>query len=145
MGWGRMLLLGDLGQQLDIQEARADLERLNRQRSTQVGKDREQDEQIDALAGENLDLKLCLIALVHLLVNKGVLKQGEVQAIVSAIDPVPQPWVGDRQAGRQDLPVVDDAGAEERAADDEAALDAAPGADLSALADAARKPDPPAT
>ena len=30
MGWGRMFLLGDVGQQLDIQEQREELRRLRR-------------------------------------------------------------------------------------------------------------------
>ncbi len=31
MGWGRMLLLGDWGQQMDIHDQRADIEALKRQ------------------------------------------------------------------------------------------------------------------
>jgi len=132
MGWGRYLLLGDYGQQIDINETRAELEQVARQRSGQVGKDREQDEQIEALANENMDLKLCLIALVHLLVNKGVLKSDEVRAIVHAVDPVPHQGAADRQTA-----------AERSAEDKAAAMNAAAGGESSAPADGAPDAGPP--
>jgi hypothetical protein len=81
------MLLGDVGNQLDIQDARAELERLRRSWSDGVSKDREQDERLRALADENEQLKLCLIALVRLLVAKGVLAGADVTEIVNVLDP----------------------------------------------------------
>ena len=86
MGWGRMMLLGNVGQQLDI----GDLENaVNQMRDEVVQKeqvDREQGEEIERLKSENHELKLYLATLIRLLVSKGVLKQEEVDATVSAIE-----------------------------------------------------------
>ena len=86
MGWGRMMLLGTVGQQLDI----GDLENaVNQMRDEVVQKeqvDREQGEEIERLKSENHELKLYLATLIRLLDSKGVLKQEEVDATVSAIE-----------------------------------------------------------
>jgi hypothetical protein len=86
MGWGRMMLLGNVGQQLDI----GDLENAIGQMRDEVAQkeqvDREQGQEIEALKNENHELKLYLATLIRLLVSKGVLKQEEVDTIVSAID-----------------------------------------------------------
>ena len=87
MGWARAMLLGDVGNQLDIQDARAELERLRRSTSFGETRDREQDERIRALADENEQLKLCTIALVRLLVSKGVLAAADVTEIANVLDP----------------------------------------------------------
>jgi len=86
MGWGRMMLLGNVGQQLDI----GDLENaINQMRGDVAQKeqvDREQGQEIERLKEENHELKLYLATLIRLLVSKGVLKQEEVDATVSAIE-----------------------------------------------------------
>ena len=79
MGWGRMLLLGDLGQQLDIHD-------MKRQVETQQSRDMSQDEQIAQLWQENQELKLAVTALMRLLVSKGVVSQNEVAEIGHAIE-----------------------------------------------------------
>jgi hypothetical protein len=79
MGWGRMLLLGDLGQQLDIHDMRRNLDD---QRSV----DMSQDEQIRALREGNQQLKLAVTALSRLLVSKGVLSSEDVAQIGRAIE-----------------------------------------------------------
>lgn len=79
MGWGRMLLLGDLGQQLDIHDMRRNLDD---QRSV----DMSQDEQIRELRQGNQQLKLAVTALSRLLVSKGVLSSEDVAQIGRAID-----------------------------------------------------------
>ncbi|HEX5222200.1 MAG TPA: hypothetical protein VFZ59_21780 [Verrucomicrobiae bacterium] len=94
MGWGRMMLLGNVGQQLDIgdlegaitemQGAVTDVQTavLDNQRL-----DLDQAKGIAALRRENQDLKLYLATIVRLLVAKSVLKPEEVQTIVRAIEP----------------------------------------------------------
>ena len=81
-----MMLLGNVGQQLDI----GDLENaVNEMRGEVAGKeqlDREQGQDIAQLKQENQELKLYLATLIRLLVGKGVVKQEEVAAIVSAIE-----------------------------------------------------------
>ena len=80
------MLLGNVGQQLDI----GDLENaVNEMRGDVAQKDqvdREQGEEIERLKSENHELKLYLATLIRLLVSKGVLKQEEVAATVSAIE-----------------------------------------------------------
>lgn len=87
MGWGRMFLLGNVGQQLDI----GDLERVVRDMQDEVAStqrsDVDQDKSIALLRRENRELKLCLATVVRLLVSKGVLKPEEVETIVNAIEP----------------------------------------------------------
>ena len=86
MGWGRMMLLGNVGQQLDI----GDLERsigemqgafLENQRT-----DLDQAKAIAALKRENRDLKLYLATLIRLLVSKGVIKPEEIETVVRAVE-----------------------------------------------------------
>jgi hypothetical protein len=88
MGWGRMMLLGNVGQQLDI----GDLENVVEQMRSDVAQkdqvDREQGQDIERLKRENRELKLYLATLIRLLVSKGVLKQEEVDATVSAIEKI---------------------------------------------------------
>lgn len=87
MGWGRMLLMGNVGQQLDI----GDLERaVNEMQNSFLDNQRtdlDQQKSIGALRRENRDLKLYLATVVRLLVAKGVLKPEEVETIVKAIEP----------------------------------------------------------
>ena len=105
MGWARMLLLGDIGQQLDIRDARAELERLRQSSTSKVLKDREQDEEIASLSDENEQLRLCLIALVRLLVSKGVVRGGDVTEIMNVLDPPSPPASPGRDS---DGPTTDD-------------------------------------
>lgn len=79
MGWGRMLLWGDLGQQLDINEMRSNIE-------NQEGRDQSQDERIKRLQQENQDLKLAVTALMRMLVAKNVLTSEEVDRVGRAIE-----------------------------------------------------------
>jgi hypothetical protein len=79
MGWGRFLLLGDLGQQLDLQDIRRAFDQ-------QDERDRTQEQTIQTLWRENNDLKLAMTALLRLLASKGVVTQAEVDQIGRAIE-----------------------------------------------------------
>lgn len=86
MGWGRMLLLGNVGQQLDIgglEGAVAEMQSafLENQRT-----DLDQARSIAALRRENEELKLYLATLIRLLVARGALRADEVEAAVRAIE-----------------------------------------------------------
>jgi len=81
-----MMLLGNLGQQLDI----GDLERavidmqnavLDNQRT-----DLDQAKSMGDLRRENRDLKLYLTTLIRLLVSKGVIKPEEIETVVRAVE-----------------------------------------------------------
>lgn len=88
MGWGRMLLLGDWGQQMDIQDQKSEIESLKDQLET---KDRVQDSstlraRIAQLEMQNGELRLYLASLIKYLGHKGVLRQDEFRTLVEAID-----------------------------------------------------------
>jgi hypothetical protein len=86
MGWGRMMLLGNVGQQLDIGDLEGTVEQMRGDLAQKDQVDREQELDIERLKRENHDLKLYLATLIRLLVSKGALKQEEVDMIVSAIE-----------------------------------------------------------
>lgn len=83
MGWGRMLLLGNVGQQLDIRD-------LEREITDMVAHLRHVDRQtVDAitrLMRENAEMKLHLVALTRLLLSKGVLTPEELAKWVDSVD-----------------------------------------------------------
>jgi hypothetical protein len=87
MGWGRMLLLGNLGQQLDIEEQREELENIRRQleQNSATG-NTTPDNRIAQLEKENSELRLYLVALIRYLGHKGVLQENEFRRLVEAID-----------------------------------------------------------
>jgi hypothetical protein len=86
MGWGRMLLLGNLGQQLDIHDNQRALAQISDQLRATGQFDREVAARVDQLAAENGELKLYLAAVVRLLVAKGVVTADELKEIVDVID-----------------------------------------------------------
>ncbi|MCX7428400.1 MAG: hypothetical protein NTW96_22570 [Planctomycetia bacterium] len=86
MGWGRTLLLGDIGNRLDIADTERDVERLKQEISQAFRVDMSQDEKIEALVRENGELKLYLASLIRLLVAKGSVSEAELQAMVAAVD-----------------------------------------------------------
>ena len=86
MGWGRMLLMGDVGQQLDIGDLSSTVAGMRGMVEQNLADDEEQGKSIEQLKKENRELKLYLATVIHMLVSKGVLDQGEVQAIVQAIE-----------------------------------------------------------
>ncbi|MHC4215734.1 MAG: hypothetical protein ACYSWP_20495 [Planctomycetota bacterium] len=86
MGWGRTLLLGDIGNRLDIEDTEQDIARLKQQITGNFNKDMSQDQKIEALINENADLKLYLASLIRLLMAKGNITQLELEAMVKAVD-----------------------------------------------------------
>lgn len=86
MGWGRMLLLGNVGQQLDIGDVREELARITSHLQAGGQFDRQTADALQRLARENAELKLYLAALIRLLASKGVVTSAELTAIVETID-----------------------------------------------------------
>ena len=86
MGWGRMLLLGNVGQQLDISDLNNEIAGMQNEFTANEQMDREQGRSIEQLRRENQELKLYLATLLKLLVSKGVLKPEEVETTVRAIE-----------------------------------------------------------
>lgn len=87
MGWGRMLLLGNVGQQLDIGDVENAVNEMQSAFLDNQRIDLDQAKSIAALKRENQELKLYLATITRLLVSKGVIKPEEVQTIVKAIEP----------------------------------------------------------
>ena len=81
MGWGRMLLLGNWGQQMDIEEQRVEIDRLRR-RVEASGRPSGLEEARDEID----DLRLYVAVLVRMLVAKGIVTREELEALVEAVD-----------------------------------------------------------
>ena len=86
MGWGRMMFLGNVGQQLDIDDLSRAIDLMQSSLERKQNLDQRQERSIEELRQENQELKLYLATLMRLLVAKGVIKQEEVDAAVHAID-----------------------------------------------------------
>ena len=86
MSWGRMLLLGNVGQQLDIEDIENDMLRLRTRITSQQSTDRTQDEALITLRREVTDLKLVVGELARLLVASGALPAEAVERLVRGVD-----------------------------------------------------------
>jgi hypothetical protein len=86
MGWGRMLLMGNVGQQLDIGDVENAVTEMQSAFLENQQVDLKQERRITELRRENQELKLYLATVVRLLVSKGVLNPEEVEATVNAIE-----------------------------------------------------------
>ncbi len=86
MGWGRTLLLGDIGNRLDIADTERDIASLRQRLHSKAGTDQAQDQRLGDLERENDQLKLYLASLIRLLVSKGTLSHDELAAFVDVID-----------------------------------------------------------
>lgn len=86
MGWGRWLLLGDLGQQLDLADQKEEIERLRHQIQTRAALTATSAEPLQALQRENDELKLYLAVVMRLLVAKKIATVDEIAALVAAVD-----------------------------------------------------------
>jgi hypothetical protein len=81
-----MLLLGNVGQQLDIGDLNNEIAGMQNAVASNEDLDREQAAAIRQLQAENRELKLYLATLIRLLVAKGVVKPEEVETTVQAIE-----------------------------------------------------------
>jgi hypothetical protein len=86
MGWGRMFLLGNIGQQLDIEDVKDYLNKAITEINKTQELDLEQGAEIERLKKENQELKLYTLGLVRLLSSKGIISDSELSGMVAAID-----------------------------------------------------------
>ena len=86
MGWGRWLLLGDLGQQMDLADQQAEIERLREQVQSRPAMPSSSEERLQALQRDNDELKLYLAVVIRLMVAKKIATADEIKAIVAAVD-----------------------------------------------------------
>ena len=86
MGWGKMLLFGNVGQQMDIEEIREYLstaiDEINKGDKT----DDDQNREIAKLKRRNQELQLYVLSLGRLLAQKGILTEPELSAMVAAVE-----------------------------------------------------------
>lgn len=86
MGWGRWFFLGDVGQQLDLDDQSSDIQKLRHALNAQREEGVQAADELRRLRNDNNELKLYLAALLRLLIGKGVATKEEIQALVRAID-----------------------------------------------------------
>ncbi len=86
MGWARTLLLGDIGNRLDIADTEQDISEIHQELNAKHNLDESQDEAIRRLQEENRQLELCVAALVKTLQRKGIFTTAEVENLVRMID-----------------------------------------------------------
>ena len=86
MGWARTLLLGDIGNRLDIADTEQDISKIRHELAAQRNLDESQDDAIRRLQEENQQLEICVAALVKTLQRKGVFTPQEVSNLVRLID-----------------------------------------------------------
>jgi hypothetical protein len=86
MGWARYLLLGDLGQQLDLADQKSELEHLREELRRSRGVSAAGPDEITRLQAENDELRLYLAALVRLLTTKGIVRSEEIRQVVDILD-----------------------------------------------------------
>jgi ATP-dependent exoDNAse (exonuclease V) beta subunit len=94
MGWGKWLLLGDLGQQLDLSAQQEEIEHLKKQLESRSSASATIKQRLKDLERENDEMKLYLATIFRLLVSKNLASAEEIKALVSAID---------REDGTEDL------------------------------------------
>jgi hypothetical protein len=82
-----MLLLGNLGQQLDIEDQRREIQQLrSRVRSESHLAAQSTELRLDALEKQSDEMKLYLAALVRYLASKGVIDLQEFEKLVDEVD-----------------------------------------------------------
>ena len=86
MGWGRMLLLGNIGQQMDLDDVQGEIAELRSRLRTSRTRAEAADREVDRLATENDELRLYVAAILRILVTKGVVSQAELEVLVRAVD-----------------------------------------------------------
>ena len=86
MGWARTLLLGDIGNRLDIADTEQDIDAIRGALASKRHLDESQDEAVRHLYEENGQLELCMAALVKTLQRKGVITAEEVDNLIRMID-----------------------------------------------------------
>lgn len=88
MGWGRMFLLGNVGQQMDIEDIKDYLNRAIEEINKGEEVNEHQGRQIARLTKENQELRLYVLGLMRVLKHKGMLTEGELASVVSAVEGV---------------------------------------------------------
>ena len=85
MGWARTLLLGDIGNRLDIGDVESDLQFVRQRLRDNLREDENQADELQRLRAENEEMKLVLSTLIRLLTRKGIVEEAEIRAVVQPV------------------------------------------------------------
>ena len=86
MGILSHILLGDLGQSLDIEKTRSEVKDQAMQQAREASKLSTAALDIERLKRQNGELRLAVVALTRFLIRRGVVNEGELQAFIREID-----------------------------------------------------------
>lgn len=86
MGWLKHILLGDLGQSLDIQETAGAVEAQRAAMDRQVHRLGLRQQELAAIQARTEKLHLALTALSRYLISKGVIDPAELEAYLQQVD-----------------------------------------------------------
>ena len=86
MGWMRTLLLGDIGNRLDIADAERSVSALRQSQQRTVNNLHARDQQIERLKDEVERQKLAIQALTRFLVQKDLVDEQELQDFIEEVD-----------------------------------------------------------
>lgn len=86
MGWLRTILLGDIGNRLDIEDSEQEIERLKSAARWSDRKRMANEDQLESVIAQNAELKLYLAATLRLLMEKGVVSREDIQAMLNRVD-----------------------------------------------------------
>ena len=86
MGWARTLLLGDIGNRLDIADAEGEINRIERQQMRAESALNAKEREIATLKDELGRQKLATQALTRFLIEKGIIEASELADFISQVD-----------------------------------------------------------
>lgn len=87
MGWGRTLLLGDIGTQLNVADVERDLEQVKDYLRSEHADHDSLESAVSQLQAENRDLKMYMATLIRMMVDKEILSQDDLKRFVDLLDP----------------------------------------------------------
>lgn len=89
MGWARTLLLGDIGNRLDIGDAENEINRLRDRLRKNRSMDLTQDERLAMLERDNEQQQILIAALAKILAAHGLIDAEGMEPFIEALDAMP--------------------------------------------------------
>lgn len=86
MGWMRTILLGDIGNRLDIADTEEAINKVARQHRTTAKKLKDKEVQVSQLTSELAQQKLAIQALTRFLVSKEIISEDELNEFIKEVD-----------------------------------------------------------
>jgi hypothetical protein len=83
MGWMRTIMLGEIGNRLDLNDVEDDIRRMRTRQRQNLEAVKQQ---VQALEAETDQLRLCIAALVRLLDQRQVIPRADLTAMIDRID-----------------------------------------------------------